>query len=249
MRRKKLIKNIADLMLTLLVMAGTLSLAWVGLTESKSIPASAAPAEAALFGDEDLVIVIDAGHGGEDCGAIGMETGVKEAELNLAVAELVSDELTRNGAYVIMTRRGEGAIGRTKDEDMRERSRIMNLEGVDLVVSIHMNKFGDRTISGPMVFYMRGSAAGEEFAACVMSGICDSLGREMRHVNPEDLFVLREPKSPSILVECGFLSNQKDEALLMTEEYRQKLAEGISSGILAYASKMKNGPGEASPQP
>ena len=202
-----------------------------------------------VFNDEDLVIVIDAGHGGEDCGAVGTETGVKEAELNLAVAELVSDELTRNGAYVIMTRSGEGAIGKTKDEDMRERSRIMNIEGVDLVVSIHMNKFGDRSVSGPMVFYMRDSEAGKEFAGCVMASICDALGRQKRNINPEDLFVLREPKSPSILVECGFLSNPEDEAMLLTEEHRQKLAEGISRGILAYAERIKNGPGVDPLQP
>ena len=245
MRRKINMKKTADTLLALFVVAGALSLAWLGLRNTGSVPASAPPMDETSLINAGLVVVLDAGHGGPDCGATGTETGIEEAGLNLSVAELTADILTKNGATVVMTRSSADSLGKTKAEDMKERSRIMNLDGVDLVVSIHMNKFTDRSVSGPMVFYMRGSEAGKEFASVVLNSLCESLNRPKRLANPEDLFVLREPSAPSVLVECGFLSNPQDEQALMKSEYQKKLAEAISRGILEYAASIKNGSGYA----
>ena len=235
-------KRAADLLLGLLVLSGTLSLAWIGLKTPDALPAmSNTSYECDPIPDGAVTVVIDAGHGGSDGGALGTQTGVVESELNLIVAKLLSDELTSRGFYVIMTRTGEGAIGPTKDADMKRRGEIMNMPGADLVVSIHMNIFRDSTVSGPMVFYMKGSDEGKRLAECVMDRVCEAIGRPARKANPEDLYVLRVPSAPSILVECGFLSNANDEALLMTEAHRIKLAKGIADGIADYVYANKNG--------
>ncbi len=229
-------KKAVDIALSILVLAGTLSLAWAGLTTTRSLPAMAdASAQAENVPDEAFLVVIDAGHGGFDGGAVGTETGAVEAELNLRVAELLADELTKLGYYVVMTRSTDEALADTKDADMKRRAEIFNLPNADLVVSIHMNKFRDRSISGPMVFFMKGSDEGKALAESVMRSLCEALGRPQRHTNPEDLFVLRVPKAPSVLVECGFLSNAADERLLASPEYQKKLAEGIAAGIRDYA--------------
>ena len=225
----------ADILLTSLVVAAALALTWAGLRGTKS---AAVYTEAEVVGasipDDAVVIVVDAGHGGFDGGATGTLTGTPESIINLEVAKKVESELTARGFYVIMTRENTDALADTKSKDMQLRSRIMNLTGVDLVISIHMNKFSDPTISGPMVFYMKNSDEGKALAECVIGGICFETGRPSRHANPEDLFVLREPSAPSVLVECGFLSNSADETLLLDEAYRTKLAKGIANGVADY---------------
>ncbi len=254
MRKKRIdFKRLTDLALSLLVLAGAVSLAWIGLTGSKDIAAMTDPhgfgAEKTASPDisipaSAIAIVIDAGHGGFDGGAVGTVTGAVEAELNLKVSELLAEELTKLGFYVVMTRTDGEAIGKTKAEDMSRRKEIMQLENVDLVVSIHMNKFRDRTVSGPMVFYMKGSTEGKALADCVIISLCESVGRPPRAANPEDLFVLRVPTVPSILVECGFLSNADDEAKLITGDYQRLLARGVAEGIANYLAQKENGDSE-----
>lgn len=241
------IHSIGDLFLTLLVMFGTAALAWAGLTGTRnytneSKPASAKPfTEPANIPEDAFVIVIDAGHGGFDGGAIGDVTGTAEAGLNLEVAKLLSNDLTARGFWVIMTRKDDNALGDSKQADMAERRRIMKLGCVDAVISIHMNKFGDKSVKGPMVFYMKNSDEGKRLADKVIERICENVSVPKRFSNPEDLFVLREPSAPSVLVECGFLSNADDEARLMTPEYREKLVKGIAEGLTDYFLDMKNG--------
>ena len=234
-------KSAVDILLTALVAAAAVALTWAGLRGSKDIAVAAnASANSIELPDDAFVVVVDAGHGGFDGGATGSKTGVAEAELNLAVAKLLSSELTARGFYVVMTRETDEALAKTKSEDMRMRSSIMRLPEADIVVSIHMNKFDDSSVSGPMVFYMKNSAEGQALAECVITNICFEIGRPPRYSNPEDLFVLREPAVPSVLVECGFLSNAEDEAKLMDEYYRQEIARGIANGIADYAAALKH---------
>lgn len=120
-------------------------------------------------------VVIDPGHGGSDCGAVGV-SGVKEAGLNLAVSLYLKEELEALGMEAILTRSDERALAEGKKADMAARGKIMNGEGVDLVVSVHMNKFTDPSIHGPMAFYMKGSAEGEKLAKTVIDSITDELG-------------------------------------------------------------------------
>ena len=148
-------------------------------------------------------VVIDPGHGGSDCGAVGV-SGVKEAGLNLAVSLYLKEELEALGMEAILTRSDERALAEGKKADMAARGKIMNGEGVDLVVSVHMNKFTDPSVHGPMAFYMKGSAEGEKLAKTVIDSITDELGAPRRIANPGDYYVIRESMPVSVLVECGF---------------------------------------------
>lgn len=178
-------------------------------------------------------IVIDPGHGGGDCGAVGV-SGVREAGLNLAVSLYLKEELEALGMEAILTRSDERALAEGKKADMAARGKIMNEEGVDLVVSIHMNKFKDPSVRGPMAFYMKGSAEGERLAKAVIDSITDELGAPRRIANPGDYYVIRESRPVSVLVECGFLSNSGDEALLQQEQHQRRLAHAIARGISGY---------------
>lgn len=181
-----------------------------------------------------IIIVLDAGHGGFDGGAVGTDTGVVEAKLNLEVCLILKEELTKNGFTVIMVREDEKALGKNKAEDMSRRKQVISREDIDLVISVHMNKFRDRTIHGPMAFYMKGSVEGQRLAEFVVFALCDSIGHPRRFANPGDYFIVRESKKPAIIVECGFLSNSEDEKKLCDPEYQKLLAYGISNGVNEY---------------
>ncbi len=183
-----------------------------------------------------LCIVIDAGHGNPDGGAEGV-TGAVEAGLNLSVANMLKDELTAMGHSVTMTRSDENALADTKRADMSARRDIMNAPGVDMVISVHMNKFTDSSVCGPMVFYMEGSAEGERLAKTIIDSLCEALGRPKRLANPGDYFVIRESIPVAVIVECGFLSNPNDEKLLTTEAHQRLLAKAISAGIADYINQ------------
>jgi N-acetylmuramoyl-L-alanine amidase len=179
------------------------------------------------------LILVDAGHGGFDAGAESIN-GVEEDDLNLTVAKLVQEGLDKAGCDVVMTRETGEALGKTKRKDMEKRADYLSRDDISIVVSIHMNKFTDPSVSGPMAYYMKGSDPGQKLAEYVINEICDSIGRTRRFANPGDYFVLRETSAPSVLVECGFLSNPDDEKLLQDPAHQQKLADGIVKGITEY---------------
>ncbi len=197
-----------------------------------------APAEAALQAPQHTVVV-DAGHGGADGGAVGSKSGVVEAGLNLTVARLVQAGLEEAGVEVRLTREGEEALAEGKQADMQARKAIMNQPEVDLVVSIHMNKFTDPSVKGPMAFYMEGSEEGQKLAEMVIEAVCEAIGSPQRKANPGDYFIIRESPAPSVLVECGFLSNSEDEALLQQPAHQRKLAEGVIKGVLTYLQELE----------
>ncbi len=179
-------------------------------------------------------VVIDAGHGGFDGGAVGTHTGTAEAGLNLAVAKLLSAELSARGLLVLMTRENDAALGASKQKDMAARREILRAENADLAVSIHMNRFSDSSVSGAMAYYMTGSEAGRTLAQRVIDSVCDATGRSRRLANPGDYYVLRESICPAVIVECGFLSNAEDEQKLLDPSYQSTLATAIAEGIAAY---------------
>ena len=120
---------------------------------------------------------------------------------------------------------------------MSARRDIMNAPGVDMVISVHMNKFTDSSVCGPMVFYMEGSAEGERLAKTIIDSLCEALERPKRLANPGDYFVIRESIPVAVIVECGFLSNPNDEKLLTTEAHQRLLAKAISAGIADYINQ------------
>lgn len=179
-------------------------------------------------------VILDYGHGGADAGAIGVDTGVKEADLNLLIGECTARALEDRGCFVLRTRTGADALGDTKRDDMARRGAILCTEGADCTVSIHMNKFSDRSVKGPMCYFQAGAKEGEALAQCVIDALCDALGRDGRPANPGNNYVTRIPRVPSVLVECGFLSNPEDEQRLQDPAYQQLLAAAIADGVVAY---------------
>ncbi len=180
-------------------------------------------------------VILDFGHGGFDGGAVGTDTGVVEADLNLAVGRMVEADLIARGYTVILTRSDENALADTKNADMHLRGEILS-QPADCTVSIHMNKFSDRKVKGPMTFYQAGADEGQRLSQCVIDAITEALGLSARRANPANNFVTRVPTAPSVLVECGFLSNAEDEKNLQDTTYQERLAEAIAEGVDAFLS-------------
>lgn len=180
------------------------------------------------------LVVIDAGHGGFDCGTTGV-SGSHEDDLNLQVAQCLREQLIQGGAQVIMTRENEEAIAPTKDEDMQKRRQIIADSGSDIVVSIHMNSYEDPNTRGHIVYFMQGSVQGQRLAQAIGGSMDQGLDTVRKNnVQSNDYFILKSGTQPCVLVECGFLSNRQEEAKLLDPEYQQKVGEAIFQGIEEY---------------
>ncbi|MBQ3156903.1 MAG: N-acetylmuramoyl-L-alanine amidase [Clostridia bacterium] len=197
------------------------------------------PAPGPLSG---LTILIDPGHGGYDGGARCRDSGTWEKHINLSVALQTEQALRQQGAQVVMTRRtdadlceAERPAGLTKKrQDMQNRIRIAREAQADLVLSIHMNEYRARTESGPQVFYRAGCDSGRLLAGCMQQALIGHLQpQRQRAAMAGDYFIL-QLDIPSVLIECGFLSNPREEALLLTEEYQQRLGTAIAAGVVDY---------------
>ncbi len=207
---------------------------------AKAPPMPIAPAAPAVLPLSDRVIAVDAGHGGYDGGAVGRKSGVQEKELNLDVALKLRDALMAQGASVVVTRDGDYALCdedppmRKKLQDMQRRAGLIDDGGAEMVLSIHMNEYASGSQSGPQVFYRKGCAAGAELAQVLqqrMNLLLDPPRK--RAVNTGDYYILTLG-IPSVLVECGFLSNATEERLLSDAAYRQRIADSVADGVLAY---------------
>lgn len=187
-------------------------------------------------------VVIDAGHGGGDPGKVGVGD-VIEKEINLQIAKKVEQLMKKKKIKVIMTREedamlsGEGNTG-TKAEDMKERVKIINGEAPQLAVSIHQNSYQDAVVHGAQVFYYSGSSEGDEAAKIMQNALLVVDGDNTRQAKGNNTYyLLKRTEVPTIIVECGFLSNSEDAANLCDDGYQDKVAEAISSGILKIIHK------------
>jgi len=206
--------------------------------EEPSLRETAAPA-GPLSG---LVIALDPGHGGYDGGAVGRVSGTPEKTLNLDVALRAEKLLKAQGAAVVITRTDDYALCdenppiRKKLQDMQRRAAIIEENGCDLVLSIHMNEYAGRSESGPQIFYREGCPAGRLLAGAMQEAMIAGLEpRTKREALGGDYYILTLGV-PSVLIECGFLSNKEEEALLLTSEYRERIAGAITRGVLAWAA-------------
>lgn len=196
----------------------------------KTVTSSPKTSKKATQGLADKSVVVDAGHGGIDPGASGA-SGAEEDDINLAVAKLLKAEFENRGASVIMTRSDENAIADTKAEDMEKRRILIHDSGSDIMVSVHMNSFSDDSVSGPLVLYMDGSEQGKTLADYIQQRLNDELEPDSEGTSRSDnLLVLRAGNQPSVLVECGFISNPDEEQKLLTEDYQKKVAKAICDG-------------------
>lgn len=208
-----------------------------------SVMAAAAAVRRALpafSGAEPLTIVLDAGHGAPDGGAVGA-AGTEEKDINLDIVLKLREILTGRGARVILTREGDSGIydssadtiRKKKISDMHSRREIINGSGADLVISIHINSFTGSAARGLHVFYDKAHPEAEATAKAIQDSIAALTGAEPHAVKPaaDNLYLMQDPAAPVVLVECGFLSNPAEEQLLLTDEYRAKIAFAIANAI------------------
>ena len=216
---------------------GGLAIIFEGKGESPSEPSTeyVEPTEppSVNFGDAaGKSVVIDAGHGGTDPGAMypanSQKPEIREKDVTLAVALRVRDILENAGVKVIMTR--------TKDTypTLSDRVEIANNSNADLFVSIHCNAMENKDeIDGAQVYYHASSEFGKKFATIVYNNIIEYTGMTKRSIQDgSTLYVIKNTKMPAILTEGGFVSNEKDREYLLSEEGRDSLARAIAEGVL-----------------
>ena len=177
--------------------------------------------------------LLDAGHGGFDGGAKSAN-GAVEAPLNLKVASYLQKELESLGAQVLMTRTNDEALGATKKEDMAVRRRMISEESLTAAISIHMNNFPTETPCGPRVFFWESSEQGKALALALQNALDDALGFARKEPLAGDYMVLRSGANTCVLIECGFLSNPTDEALLQTPAHQKRIAAVVAETLCAY---------------
>jgi len=194
-----------------------------------------------------LTVVIDAGHGGIDGGVTGKTSGVKESDVNLAVSRFLQEKLEDAGLNVVQTRKTEaGLYGTTapgyKKRDMKKRAEIIEEAAPALVISVHQNSYPLSTRRGGQVFFREDSKRSYALA-CMIQDSLNNMEECVKKCNPlaGDYFILNCSEYPSVIVEGGFLTSPEDEALLLTDEYREKLAGAIAQGALAFLSSSANG--------
>lgn len=186
------------------------------------------------------VIVIDAGHGGEDGGGVSVN-GVPEKGMNLDMALDLRDMLTLCGYSTVMTRtedisiydKGTEGLRKQKLSDMENRLELFNTEGA-VCISIHQNRFTDPQYSGAQMFFHKENSDGGRLAECLRARIVGMIQpgneREVKAMDDE-LYLLCNCKNPAVMAECGFISNPKEAAKLESAEYRREMAFALMSGL------------------
>ena len=188
-------------------------------------------------------IVIDAGHGGIDNGVRGIKSGTDEADINLAIARFLKGQFTNAGFNCVMTRTNEAGLYGTSEKgfkarDMQKRKQIIQDCNADMVISVHQNFCPLSSKRGGTVFFNPDSEEGKALAWSIQN----ELNAMESCVKPNealkgDYFMLKCTSNPSVIVECGFLSNEKDDELLNTESHQRAIAYAIFKGAVSYFAK------------
>lgn len=235
MREKRKWKKIMAVMAAVLAVAAFFG--WIYKLSAADTPALNQTAKGSK-----AVIVIDPGHGGFDPGKVGVGQSL-EKDINLAIAKKLNDLLADSGYTVYMTRTEDVALcqgdeSSKKLTDMKNRVAMIEEVKPSLVVSIHQNSYSAGT-KGAQVFYHSSSEEGKRLAGILQQTIKESIGDDNHRVEKanDSYYMLRKVTCPLVIVECGFLSNPEEEALLKDENYQKKMAEGIAEGIENFLYK------------
>ncbi|MBU5425724.1 N-acetylmuramoyl-L-alanine amidase CwlD [Tissierella pigra] len=226
-----------------ILLIGILILGFFILKKSKTMPVTYLPIA-------NKVIAIDPGHGGVDPGAVS-KNGIKEDEINLQIALKLKRLIEQSGGIVVMTRfEDEGlytseskTLRQMKREDLFNRKEIVNGSNSEIFISIHLNSFIRPTYYGAQTFYNKDSEGSQQLALIIqkeLKNILDKDNNRQPQVR-DDIFILNEVNIPSVLVECGFLSNSNEEKLLINESYQEKIAWAIYVGIMNYFNELDLG--------
>lgn len=203
-------------------------------------------AVSAEISEKELIVVIDAGHGGEDSGAVA--NSVLEKDINLEIALKLRDMLKASGIEVKMIRESDvsiydtasGTIRERKVSDLKNRVKIVNNNKKNILVSIHQNKFEQSKYSGAQMFYSANNDKSQILAENIRKSITGLIQpenkRELKN-GGSDIYLLNKATVPAVIVECGFISNEEEAKNLSNEEYQSKMAFAIYCGILEYKNK------------
>lgn len=188
-------------------------------------------------------VVVDAGHGGRDPGKVGVN-GALEKDINLNIAKRLKIFLEENDINVVMTREEDKGLydesaSNKKVQDMKRRVALIEEVYPVLIVSIHQNSYQNASVSGAQVFYYSGSTEGKKLAEYIQKQLIDKLGEEnVRQIKANDsYYLLKKTKIPTVIVECGFLSNLEEAEKLEDSVYQEKIAWAIQLGIQQYRNK------------
>lgn len=188
-------------------------------------------------------VIIDAGHGGEDCGAIGVN-GVYEKDLNLNISFKLGEYLSEAGYDVIYTRKddkllyteAENIKGMRKIYDLKNRVAVANEIENGLFISIHMNSYGSASASGLQVYYSQKTEGSRKLASEIQKQVKESVQPENKRAikSGENMYLLENSTNDAVLIECGFLSNPAECKKLLEKEYQKELCFAILCGIINY---------------
>lgn len=189
------------------------------------------------------VVVIDAGHGQPDRGAVGIY-GTTEEAINLKIALKLQALVEQSGGIVYLTRSDENgiyskeaqSIKEKKVSDVKNRVAIGNGEDVDVFVSIHLNKYPSSIYSGWQAFYQQGNEESVRLAKCIQDSLNNTISKPNNRVPLvlKGIYIMDHVENTTVTVECGFLSNEEEARLLQEDAYQDKLAWGIYIGLQEY---------------
>ncbi len=223
-------KRKLDILLTIIFLAGVTYVSFFA-----GIPLKKANATEEV----KKVIVVDAGHGGNDPGKVS-GNNVLEKDVNLQIATKLANELENAGYKVIMTRTEDNGLYKEDDinkkaVDLRARCEIAEKENADLLISIHQNSFSDSSVRGGQTFYYTHSDKGKKMATLIQKHLKSADKDNTREAKANDsYYLLIHTPCICVIVECGFLSNTAETELLVSDEYQNRLAGSIADGIKEY---------------
>ena len=191
---------------------------------------------------EEITIVIDAGHGGNDPGKVGINEAL-EKDINLSIALKLKDTLESENLHIILTREDDSSLApvdatNQKVADMQARCKLIEETNPLFTISIHQNSYITEEATGAQVFYYTQSDEGKKIAESLQESFLTNLDQtNTRETKSNDsYYLLKKTPTPTVIVECGFLSNYNEAELLLTEEYQDAIVNAIRLGILNYLS-------------
>lgn len=183
---------------------------------------------------EKPLVIVDAGHGGQDPGKIGVNDAL-EKDVNLSIAIYLKEYLEKRNVQVLMIREDGERLVNSQSGDLKERVKLINENSPDLTVSIHQNSYHEASVHGAQAFYFTHSKEAKTAAEIIQKAIktADTEGTREAKAN-DTYYLLKKTEVPVVIMECGFLSNYEEAEKLVTEEYQKELAEAIADGVMEY---------------
>ena len=234
-KRQALVGSIVVLMVILSCIVGVITR---GIGDDLTMVTGTLPVE--------KIIIVDAGHGGEDPGAVGVN-GVLEKDINLQMALEIGRAFEEKGYIVVYTRTDDRLLyseeenikGIRKISDLKNRCKVAARYPDSIFVSIHMNSFGSSKYSGLQVYYSEKNEASQGLANSIQNKVISDIQKDNnRTTKPgKDMYILENIDNTAVLIECGFLTNKAECEKLSKKEYQKELSFSIVCGIIEYIEK------------